>query len=335
MARIIQSHTVPGAALAPLAPAADHSSGIAYEHPVQLYGSILVPASGEAALRGRALANTLAKTIEVHEIKFAVSRVTDEAPGQPFAKVSMGGVISAHLSIGKVPLTNGPVPIWNLISVYSRWDEDAFAAAANEATSIYVWKLARPFHLPVGAQLQARFRHNGLVRQSATVRVAVAGRMVNRTPRTTFAPFASCFVGTPVDVATALDEVAPETALANVTGGPLHVDRFTGRIAAHEPAGTAIGGVTPISFSDSNHPEMSDLYTARLLASDGRPIIRDPVIFRSIFPYATAAWECHHIMPPGSYYTLFLAKAVGVLDPYAWQRGQSFVGLVGSREVPL
>jgi hypothetical protein len=314
---------------------ANRSSGIAYEHPIQLYGSIVVPASGEAALRGRALANTLAKTVEIHEIKFAVSRLTDEVGNQPFSQVSMGGVVSAHLSVGKVPLTNGPVPIWNLASIYSRWDEDSFALGPNEATSIYVWKFARPFHLPVGAQLQARFRHNGLVRQDATVRVAIAGKAVNRTPRTTFAPFASCFVGTPTDVAAALDESAPETALANVTDGPLQVDRFTGRVAAHEPSGTAIGGTTPIAYSDANHPEMSNLYSLRMLASDGRPIIRDPTPFRGVFPYATAAWECPHVMPPGAYYSLFVSKIAGVLTPYTWQRGQPFVGLVGSREVPL
>lgn len=339
MAKITQSHTVPSAgaaqgkipaAIRPAPNRAPFSPG--YEHPVQFGAAVAVPSGSEAAIRGRALANTFTKTIEIHEIRFLLTMTPDETAGA-VTQVSLGGMISAHLAVGKVPLTNGPVPIWCLTPIYSRFDEDSFSDTSLESASSYVWKLARPFHLPPGAQLSARFRHNGLVRQNVTSRCVIAGRVVNKAPRTTAAPFASAFVGTPQAVEdVAFDEVAAETALANVTGAHLQVDRFIGRIAAHQPS---IPTANAVAFSDANHPEVSRLYGLRLLASDGQPVIRDLALFRAIFPYSTASWECPHTMKPNDFYRLTVQRQQGAAPPYDWQRGQAFVSLVGSREVPL
>jgi len=340
--QIIVSHTVPGAGrgksgddgiIRPAPLRGSFSPG--YEHPVQFFSQVAVTSNAEASIRGRALANTLEKTIAIHEIKFVITMTPNVVGVESITQVALGGMISAHLSVGKVPLTNGPVPIWLLGSIYSRYDEDSYGVDSTESTSVYVWKLAKPFHLPPGAQLSARFRHNGLLRQPATVAVAIAGSICNRPPRITAAPFASAFVGTPLDVAAGLVEEAPETALANITGVPLRVDRMMGRAAAHNPQ--AASGLVPdgIVFSDANHPEVSQLYSVRMVASAGQPIIRDFAPFRSVFPYATGSWECPHTMKPNDFYKLTVQKAEGALENYTWQRGQAFVSIVGSREVTL
>lgn len=335
--KITASHTVPGAGkddgIRRVRPAQNRAAfDPGYEHPVQLYSTLDLPAGTEAALRGRSLANTLEKTIAIREIKFVLTMVPSFVGVEAVSQVSLGGMVAAHLSVGKIPLTNGPVPIWLLGSIFSRFDEDSFAVDSTESTSVYVWKLRRPFHMPPGAQLSARFRHNGLLRQSVTIHTALAGSVVKNPPRVTSAPYASAFVGTPVDVATALDEEVPETALANITGQDLHVDRMIGRVASHNPQNVLNPSLV---FSDANHPEVAKLYSLRAVSSGGQPVIRDFSPFRLVFPYSTAAWECPHTMKAGDFYKVAVRKTAGTLQGFDWQRGQPFISIVGSREVPL
>jgi len=309
--------------------------------PLHLTAIATVPSNADAGVNAIALQNPLGLPMEILEIKWALQAVGVTGGNCPGLT---GGTIACKLDLGKIPITNGHVPVWSMCPGRFVGREIALidGAAASDglprAACEYAWKLPRPLYVPAGAILVPTFHHRGLIQDDVAVRISYSARnlIAGASPSKRLAiPWAAAFTSKNFTVfsATADADGSHETDLVNPHDETVFLQRFVGRVGSFEFGTTPT--VPPSVFSsDTLDPDFAyDLLRLRMRSSLGFPLVRDPLRFNAVFDPTTRSWELPGTeMPPKSYYNVALSSGISAV-PAADQQAQVFIGLTGWREI--
>jgi len=299
--------------------------------PVHLSGSLVLRSGTNGAVPQAALKNPMGQDMELLEIKFELFGV-NQTPG--FAGTSQyGGAVWCELTMGKIKLTNGSIPVWN----FGRSENHAGEFKTDNAFDLlymaYSWRLPRPLFIPAGAVVVPNFTHTGFISDTINVRVGYSGRTVFVKPKKVYVPWVAKYASkvfnpisaAGVDNSTELDLVNPHPEV-------LHLQRFVGRTMSRLSTGPQAGATSetaPESFG-------SKFLSVRVTDSYGRPIVRSYTPFRDVFGALTRSWEMDNgaELDPQSFYRVALKKDAAALVPNSQNDvAQAFISMVGWREM--
>jgi hypothetical protein len=245
--------------------------------------------------------------------------------------VITGGAVGCDLSVGKVPITNGYVPVWCFGPArLSLRETGNSTVAATYGT--FAWKLHHPLFMPPGSVLQPIFQHRGLVTADIEARINLKAQVLPKgtRPDRVFVPYVSSYTTKPFDLASASTDESKETDIANPFDRPIYLQHLIARAS--------------VDIDETN--EKSEIFdpfiTARLLQarisnSAGKPIVRDLGYLNTIVAKQTRAWNlAGSKMDPGEFWDVFVNKLTPP-NASAVTSGTRYVitdfGLVGWREV--
>lgn len=277
------------------------------------------------------LKNPHGTPILIDEIRFNVQPAN--AAGS--ADRHVAGDLRVQLKLGRVPLTNGFVPIWSLcLGVNQTFGANAEQVVQQSgdravAPSLYTWHLPKPLYVPTGGYLDPLFQNAAVHFNTAkTCRIVYAGRVLSADapiPEKIHVPWATAFVGASKAAGTDTTEQSREHHLVNPFDVPLKVQRFIGRLAQ------VIG-----SFAEAPSAGAVDaalqLATIRMVDSGGRIVIRDPTPFNHVFSIKDRAWTVNAVLPPRGFYVAYFDERYSSLSGNAIQ---VFLSMIGHRTVPF
>lgn len=332
--RIVPSHFVPSRPPAPMqkhAPsrlfprlgAVDARSVPASDSwPICLADSVVVPSGGEQVFRSDAFLNNAGRPIEFHSLRAVVTLAT----GAPITGVNGGGIIGLNIAVDGVPMTRGVVPIWGICRSDNRTNEFYLGSL----TSTFAFYFANPMPLGVGKTIAITAQHFGVIPQSATVNVALAGR-ISAAPVPRRIPYVAGWSSRIFGYAEAATDSSPASALVNDTKRDLHVSRIIGRSVAYDDSSGA--GAEYRDFDDlSLQGETS--FLVRLTASQNRPVLRTYTPWRGVFGQ-NATVETDFTLKPGDFLIADVKHIAGpvITTPFVYSQNHGELSIVGWREV--
>lgn len=297
--------------------------------PLHLTASTTLASNSAGGVNAVSLKNPLGTPMEILEIKWQL-RCTNFALS--------GGSVGCKLELGKIPLTNGFVPVWNFGRALNV-DQGEIPRDFNIALLIpgitgeryneYTWKLPRPLYIPPGAVVMPTFQHRGYINENVSVRISYSARSLpaGYKPKTINVPWVSSYVSKVFDKMGAADtDQSNETEVVNPFDEPINIQHFVGRIASYDR-----NAPTDLVIDDVDVG--GRLLTLRAMDSEGEAVIPKFSLFHSVFNLPTRSWNVVGTVPPKMFYSFFLAKAApAVLDADTFQT-QAFMSMVGWREM--
>ena len=232
-------------------------------------------------------------------------------------------LIRAQFRLGRVPLTNGFVPI----GCFGK------SLLPGDATQ-FTWKLPRPMYIPPGEFLAAQFQYASDVvaafpSASPVVQVLYCGRSLASDfprPAEIDVPWVAAFIPPPraSGVADYID-VSTESDLVNPFDVPVKVQRFIGFFF-----GSASSVKEAVGFADLTG---AAYMTVRAADSRGRIMVRDSTPFSHLFSHIDKSWDVNTVLEPHGFYLFQLDRAYSTYT--ALSKLQACISMVGSRKVQL
>ena len=300
-------------------------------YPIHLTASTTLRSGRESGVNAAALKNPTEDPMEICEIKINLQAVESAYTVGSF----IGQPVGMRLDLGKIPLTNGYVPSWVFGKPWNMGNYYYGGATAVGSSSMYgfanyVWRLSKPLYVPGGSVLVPTLKHFGYGIGDINVQISYSGRGYGGkySPTKVFVPWVCNYTSKALDyTSTAQTDSSNELDLVNIFDQPLRVDRFVGIIGRTTGTDTA----SPALIQDN--ADMSGAYlSARIVSSFGEPLVRNFVPFGALFPAVQPSWECEHVMPPRTYYKVYLSKAAATTGS-ALYTANANVSLVGWREM--
>lgn len=309
--------------------------------PIHLSATATVASNSSAGVNAAALKNPSGGPMEIHQIKWELQIPSASVS---FTGAVAGGVIACKLEMGGHALTNGYVPVWNFVRPNSILNEILINTGATAAgqVSVFTWTLPRPLYVPDGVVVTPTLQHRGLYTSSINVRVSFGARTFRSKsgpPKKIYLPYVSSYVSKNFDANADDTDQSTELDLVNPFDQPLRLQRLTGRaqfLNSNKNGSGTIYVDEGYNGSSSGASPGEEMLKLRIFDSNGRPIVRNPTILRSIFPTSTRSWEFDNgaVMDPQSYYRILVNKSAPLAgtssDPVFCQ---AFVGAVGWREI--
>lgn len=293
----------------------------------QLVQPLIVSASGtlspgEGGVNSEALRNNFGVPFAIDEIRWSLN-----------PKSFVGGAVGCRLVLGGEELTNGAVPVW-AFGPGKHLDQEEESAQAN----VYRWRTSRPIVVMPGEVVEPTFSvHDVVTNTNVTLRVTYFGRLVPGLTRQ-WLPFVTCYQSPFFDLTSASSAVSKEPDLRNKWGVDLEVERFVGRLAVFQKSGSVFA-VEHDQSTNSGAGIVNDignvLMNVRMFEGRGAAVVRTKTPFRAVFSAITRSWEVPHVMPPGTYYTVYLdyLGTVGAVGAVSYAKVKADIGLVGWRRV--
>jgi len=290
----------------------------------------LLPGSS-GGVNSAALKNPTGGPMEILEIRWQLEGV--------LVAFSLGALVGCKLELGKIPLTNGFVPIWNFNRSDNTFDESPPPDGAVIFAE-YCWRLPRPLYVPANSVVVPTFQHFGAVHFPVDVQVTYSCRTVLEKPKQVCLPYAASFVSKAMPVTEDSSDSSRETDIYNPFSEPLKLASFVGRVSvmatAPEPAALIVfESFLPFIGVSLDSGQMMNV---RMRDMTGREIIRRGTLFRQAFPTATRAWEMEmgETLPPEAYFLAEIETTAFLpLLPEVTALRQAFIGMTGWREVSL
>lgn len=245
----------------------------------------------------------------VEEVHFSQLPVPSAAAG--------GWLTSAQFTVGPHKLMNDFVPIYTLCPM-----EDGIS---QQATVYATWKLPKPLFLRAGDVLSPEF----LNRDSSTrnMRLLIKGRQnVGPPPQTIDVPWVAAFRGQSLSGTTDTRENSSQADLVNPFKKVLHLERFTGAVI--DPTTTYNGYDT-----FTNDTALFTAYFLRMIASDGKIIVRDRTPWASVFNLSDNCWWVKGKLGPREWVTAYIDELLSVKTAVAGTTVN--IAMVGHREENL
>lgn len=290
-----------------------------------------IPANGAEGVTDQLRLQNPRKTpILIDEIRFNVS------PGASTVAVRhVAGDLRVDLRLGRTPLTNGFVPIWNLCLGVNQSFGAGIASVPDQggdfarAPSLYTWHLPRPLYIPANDHLDVTVQNIAVhFDTSKTCRVVYAGRVIDPkapVPDVIDVPWATAFVGTANAAGTDATEQTREHHLNNPFKVPLRVQRFIGRISQ-------VNGSRADAASAAAVNAALQYVTIRMVDSQGKVVIRDPTPFSHVFSIKDRAWTVNALLPAHGFYIAYFTEDY---SPLAGNALQVYLSMIGHRQVRL
>lgn len=322
--------------------------------PVHLTAFASVPSNSSTGVNAAALKNPVGAAMMINQIKFSLKAQVNA--GAQFQATVLGGMILCELKLGNIPLTNGFIPVWNFVKPNSL-NAELFTVVTEEsvadaAYAEFCWTLPRPLYVPANAVIIPTFSNTGLVPNTIDVRISYAGRSLKAgapTPKKVAIPYVSSYISKNFPADDEDSDESSELSLINPFDQPLKLQRLTGRCQnVRNINGSAIvyadEGFSQILTAGAGDHYLSmatpgeEMISVKIYDSNGRPIVKDFTIFRSVFPTATRSWELDNgaVMDPQSYYRVFVDKQPALIGDTADDFtifSQLTIGAVGWREI--
>lgn len=264
------------------------------ELPIVLETTFAVAANGEAG------PSKLSDLINKYRAPMWVDEIRISATGYSNF-FSIFSQTQTRILFGRYPLTHDFVPTGVLAP---RWPGDGH--------------IVMRFHKPLYVTPQDLPVPTIRSEVSLTIRFSLVGRLAPTLPANSkiWVPYVTAFAGTAVTAGDTSAQQSKRTDLANPFRTPLTVRFFLGRrTISTSSAGTGTA---------NNQPPMD----VRISDYLGRPIVRDPSPFLSLFNIRDQAWAVNTILPFGGY---FVANVdVDATDASETQKFD--IGMFGYRE---
>lgn len=276
--------------------------------PLLLNASVSLASGGGAVADAVALSSPFRKPVWINEIRWTIgSNLSAPSNGG-----SQGALVSTQIKVGRVDITRGFIPIWNLGPSLQRADggDDYSESILDAATSNtqtqwahHRWLLPRPLYVLPGTTLSSSFRRSSTsgapFSGNFTIDVAYAGCYAHPEepiPKEIAVPFAAVW-----QPASSAYVISGELDLANPFLVPLHVQRFIGRLSATFGSSA---GYEEYSLTNGN-------VTVMMKDSQGYSIIKDLTTFSNAFDYLRRAWTFQRTLAPKEWYTAYVRGLSG------------------------
>lgn len=286
-------------------------------NPIFLTSKTTVSSNTATGVNSASLKNPIGGPMEILEIRFrAVAGSTSRV---------IGGYVGCKLELGKIPLTNGFVPIW----LFDRAEALNTENQEDSPVAEFVWRLPRPLYVPDGAVLVPTIQHRGLFKEAIDVRVSYSARTVSpkTPPKKVFLPYAASYVSKAFNAGSITEDFdnSTETDLVNPFETDIELQRFTNRVSLFFTQNPSIS--TELS-------SITELLEARMVGMDGRPIISHFTNIRQAFGNITRSWDMPNgsMFPSNSFYSVFLRKLAAAAESDTFIM-QAFIGLTGHRSL--
>jgi hypothetical protein len=223
------------------------------------------------------------------------------------------GAIWAGLSVGRVDLTRGLIPMslfGRLQDTSVEFDVLPFITPVGFPSQCLhaVWRFKKPLYISPQRHINVKLYWNaGLTPtgggQPVTVNVTVSffGRALPENypvPATVYVPYMTSFVPNPflaANTPTVLKSVPND--LGNPYREELRVTRFTGFCNSIITAG---------AVAEELLLALANLITVRMTEYRGGIVIRDQTSFGGAFDHTTRAWDVDAVLPPSGYYSTII-----------------------------
>lgn len=269
-----------------------------------------VVSRGGGGVNAIALKNPLGQPMEILEIKWDLWADTSTV----VPVVSLGASVNCKLDLGKYPITNGAVPVWNFGRSENLQNEIALVEVPP-CVCTYNWRLPRPLYIPAGAVLSPVFEHTGLIDQDINVRISYSCRNIDprqAPPKRVSLPYVSSWTSDSFSGAEAGTDSSDETELVNIFSEPLRIQRFVGRLVCffNDADPFFSEGIATLASPGFSNVVANDKWFIRMRDSNGNQIVRSYTPFRMIFDELTRAWDLENgaVMDPGSFIIADLRK---------------------------
>ena len=246
---------------------------------------------------------------EVHALRMLGFPSIETAPANIGSTSALRGFLKWQFILGRLPLTDGYVPMWNLTPVRQQITENG---------GYYEWRFKKPMLVPPGGRLDARVTLQSTTPNSGTVptitvSVAMVGLLrpdLQGFPPLIDVPFASCWDTTQQNMATLGNDA---TTLHNPLARPVDVEMLIGRVQSD---------VTGLDGDDSQGVQVFDPY--------GRALHRSGSIqMHALFPPVTRAIPYDGQIPAQT------GRFTVRLDSAPSTTFRPMISFLGSRREPL
>ena len=218
------------------------------------------------------------------------------------------GFLKWQFYMGKYPLTDSYVPMWNLQPNRQRM---------TNLGGYYEWRFPRPILLPPGGRIDAKIQlqantPNAQGTPTITAALAYAGRLrhdLSRMPQTIEVPFCSCWDTTVTGAAPGSDPLS----LRN----PLQVD-----VSVHQLIGRIQNDTTGSDATNAVQGQTLQIFDPRGVAIHQAGTIQ----FHALFPTDTAAFPYTGILPMNTHFMVRLDTPPSATD-------RVMISYLGSRYV--
>lgn len=288
--------------------------------PVLLNSGVLTVLAGQSLeLDQSRMGNPFRSAMLIDEVRFKANDISQ------FGNYL---TIRAQLSLGRIPITRGFVPI----SCFGRVQSDV------EGGLFYCWKLPKPLYVPRDELLVTKVlfdtRYGTGALASVPVEVSYAGRSLDRgypIPDMISIPWVTHF-DIPLLVFTSGNSdltISTQAEILNPFDKLLHVQRFIGRTLRIDAA------QDKIELGENGRGDQGATQMTMVRAHDslGNILVRDPTPFPHLFQYLDRSWTVNTRLPPKGFYIFEVAR-----DYTATATGTSFahaISMVAHREVEL
>ena len=245
---------------------------------------------------------------EIHAIRMAGYPSIETAPANIGSQCSLKGFLKWQFILGRLPLTDGYVPMWNLTPVRQ---------GITENGGYYEWRFKKPMLVPAGGRLDARVTLQSTTPNPGTTPISVAVAFVGllradveRFPGLIDVPYASCWDTT----VTGLQGLGNDGAtLRNPLARPVDVEVLVGRVQSD---------TTGLEGDDSNTLQIFDPY--------GRTLHRSGSIqMHALFPPVTRSIRYDGQVPAQT------GRFAVRLDALPSATYRPMISYLGSRREPL
>ena len=284
--------------------------------------SLLPGADTKGLADSSLLQNPFGTAMLLDEIRFTVNNFQHSRGGE-------GGIIRAAFKLGRTPITNGFIPIWNFGKVLN-----PIEALGAVTVSTFTWKLPKPLYIPPSEYLIPTLQNIAMpsgLDLTAKVRVTYAGRSLasnHPTPKAIHVPWVTAYL-TPFRGAGTFTDQSTEADLVNPFNESLNVQRFIGRILVDKITATEEVGESVTYYAGLG----SRLTTVRMTNSNGVILVRDNTPFNHLFNATDRSWTVNAILPPKGFYLAFFSQNHTGMDAAGYV--SSMISMIGHREVKL
>lgn len=272
--------------------------------PVLLQGTVTVSPGIKQELPYGALQNPFKTAMLVDEVRFSYNELSGN---------STNIVLQAEMSVGRMQLTNGTVPLRSFGRALNYQD--------TRTDLCFTWKLPKPLYLSAEELLviSVYFLPGYLVTQR-TVTVVVAGRSLPSNfppPAVVHYPWVTTYIPPYISSADSLD-TSQESQLCNPFNEELHVQRFTARYDNMTNSGT-----------DEYSNITEEFTTVRAIDSFGNILVRDPTPLFHLMQAPTRSWTVNARLASKGFY-LFTVERFWAAIAAA---GSVAISMVGHHDV--
>src|SRR5258706_8657347 len=277
--------------------------------PILLQGTVTVSPGQKAEVPFAAVQNPFKTAMLVDEIRFSAN-----ATGSNTTNL----VLQAEMFVGRVPLTNGPIPLRSFGRTLNWYD----ACFQNSIPS--TWKLPQPMYIHAVERLIIKIYYlPGFLVPDRTVTTIVVGRSLPANqppPKVVHFPWVAHFM-TPFAENVDQVDTSTEANLMNPFREVLHVQRFIGRYdnLANSASTREVSGLTE---KETN---------VRASDSFGNILVRDPTPFAHLFQAPTRTWTINSQLAPNGFYLFTVDRT---WDAGAFS-GTVAISMVGHHDVEL